>query len=130
MKEKILILLYILMMLSCNRETEENSILKEDFFNKIENNEVKSVTFFSNSDYAEVSFYNNNPNLKYTYYDIKILRKKLNNHKININYEEKEKTNQHIFSWIVSLVFLLVIFVFITVIVVLGIKHFKKTSKN
>tara|TARA_B100001029_G_C14973655_1_gene401752 strand:+ start:427 stop:786 length:360 start_codon:yes stop_codon:yes gene_type:complete len=116
--------------LSCSKKTEKNRILKEEFFNKIENNEVKSVTFFSNSDYAEISFYNNKKNKKYTYYNIKDLRSKLNNYQIDINYEEKEKPTQSILSWIASLFFVFSVFVVMIIIFIIGTRYLIKTGKK
>ena len=130
MKKQVLILLCVSVILSCYKKTEEKIILKEEFFKKIENNEVKSVTFFSNSDYAEISFYNNKQNLKYTYNDIKDLRSKLNNYQININYEEKEKTTQTILSWIMPLVFILSVFFVIIIVFIIGTRYLIKTGKN
>jgi len=51
-----------------------------EFLNKVENNEVKSVTFVTNSGYAEVVLNNstkNTPSLNFRYSDIKDVKEQI-----------------------------------------------------
>ena len=60
MKKLLFVLLCVLLLFSCGNKT--NEICLSDFFHKVENKEIKRVTFVTNKNYAEVELNNSNKN--------------------------------------------------------------------
>ena len=96
------------------------SITETEFLNKVENNEIKSVTFVTNAGYAEVEL-NNNTNsskLQFRYSDIKDVKEQIrlknsDNYQIIIDSREENRMFGEILSWILPLVFFVAIWIFI-----------------
>ena len=96
------------------------SITETEFLNKVENNEVKSVTFVTNAGYAEVEL-NNNTNsskLQFRYSDIKDVKEQIrlknsDNYQIIIDSREENRMFGEILSWILPLVFFVGIWILI-----------------
>ena len=63
MKKLLLLLLCVPLIYSCgNKYNKTNEICLSDFFHKVENKEIKRVTFVNNKNYAEVELNNSNEN--------------------------------------------------------------------
>tara|TARA_B100001287_G_scaffold274270_1_gene279255 strand:+ start:3998 stop:5920 length:1923 start_codon:yes stop_codon:yes gene_type:complete len=96
------------------------SITETEFLNKVENNEVKSVTFVTNAGYAEVEL-NNNTNsskLRFRYSDIRDVKEQIRlknseNYQIIIDSREENRMFGEILSWILPLVIFIGIWIFI-----------------
>ena len=96
------------------------SITETEFLNKVENNEVKSVTFVTNAGYAEVVL-NNNTNsskLRFRYSDIRDVKEQIRlknseNYQIIIDSREENRMFGEILSWILPLVIFIGIWIFI-----------------
>tara|TARA_B100000683_G_scaffold70527_1_gene68975 strand:+ start:13789 stop:15717 length:1929 start_codon:yes stop_codon:yes gene_type:complete len=96
------------------------SITETEFLNKVENNEIKSVTFVTNAGYAEVEL-NNNTNsskLQFRYSDIKDVKEQIrlknsDNYQIIIDSREENRMFGEILSWILPLVFFVGIWILI-----------------
>ena len=96
------------------------SITETEFLNKVENNEVKSVTFVTNAGYAEVVL-NNNSNsskLRFRYSDIRDVKEQIRlknseNYQIIIDSREENRMFGEILSWILPLVIFIGIWIFI-----------------
>ena len=90
------------------------NISETEFLNKVENNEVKSVTFVTNAGYAEVELNNstkNTPSLNFRYSDIKDVKEQIrlrnsDNHQIIIDSREENKMFGEILGWILPLRYL------------------------
>ena len=96
------------------------SITETEFLNKVENNEVKSVTFVTNAGYAEVELNNstNSSKLQFRYSDIKDVKEQIrlknsDNYQIIIDSREENRMFGEILSWILPLVFFVAIWIFI-----------------
>jgi len=98
MKKLLLILLCFCVISSCNKR---KNISQNEFLNKVENNEVKSITFLNSSGYAEVELLNNPGQFMYLK-DSDILEIKKNIHKyyrqhniepVEINHRVDTKNN-------------------------------------
>ena len=96
------------------------SITETEFLNKVENNEVKSVTFVTNAGYAEVVLNNstNSSKLQFRYSDIKDVKEQIrlknsDNYQIIIDSREENRMFGEILSWILPLVFFIVIWILI-----------------
>ena len=96
------------------------SITETEFLNKVENNEVKSVTFVTNAGYAEVELNNstNSSKLQFRYSDIKDVKEQIrlknsDNYQIIIDSREENRMLGEILSWILPLVFFVAIWIFI-----------------
>ena len=97
------------------------NITETEFLNKVENNEVKSVTFVTNAGYAEVELNNNSsntPKLQFRYSDIKDVKEQIrlknsDDYQIIIDSREENRMFGEVLSWILPLVFFIGIWVFI-----------------
>ena len=96
------------------------SITETEFLNKVENNEVKSVTFVTNAGYAEVELNNstNSSKLQFRYSDIKDVKEQIrlknsDNYQIIIDSREENRMFGEILSWILPLVFFVGIWILI-----------------
>ena len=91
----IIALIFLGLQFTSMQPTE--SISETEFLNKVENNEVKSVTFVTNSGYAEVELLNSSNNsklLSFRYSDIKDVKEQIrlrntDNHEIIIDSKEE-----------------------------------------
>ena len=109
----IIALIFLGLQFSSVNSTE--NISETEFLNKVENNEVKSVTFVTNSGYAEVVLNNstkNTPSLNFRYSDIKDVKEQIrlrnsDNHQIIIDSREENKIFGEILGWIYHLLSLL-----------------------
>ena len=107
MKKLLLILLCLPLLFSCGENEKINEleeridkiqkIIEEqaveiclsDFFNKVENQEVKTVTFITNKNYAEVEL-NNGSYVNFRYSEIRYVKEQIglkqsDNYQINID---------------------------------------------
>ncbi len=96
------------------------SITETEFLNKVENNEVKSVTFVTNAGYAEVELNNttNSSKLRFRYSDIRDVKEQIRlknseNYQIIIDSREENRMFGEILSWILPLVIFIGIWIFI-----------------
>ena len=97
------------------------NITETEFLNKVENNDVKSVTFVTNAGYAEVELRNREdfpPHLKFRLSDIKDIKeqirlKQTNDYKIEIDSREENKIFGEIIGWILPLIIFIGIWMFI-----------------
>ena len=96
------------------------SITETEFLNKVENNEVKSVTFVTNAGYAEVELNNstNSSKLQFRYSDIKDVKEQIrlknsDNYQIIIDSREENRMFGEILSLILHLFFFFAIWIFI-----------------
>ena len=118
MKKLLLILLCLPLLFSCGEKVKY--ISETEFLNKVENNEVISVTFVTNAEYAEVELNNSTkdaPILRFRYSDIKDVKEQIgskqsNDQKIDINAKEENTMFSDILGWILPLAF----FIFIPLI--------------
>ena len=118
MKKLLLILLCLPLLFSCGEKVKY--ISETEFLNKAENNEVISVTFVINAEYAEVELNNSTkdaPILRFRYSDIKDVKEKMrskqsNDQQIDINAKEENTMFSDILGWIIPLAF----FIFIPLI--------------
>ncbi len=101
-------------------KSSEN-ITETEFLNKVENNDVKSVTFVTNAGYAEVELINNpsnTPQLHFRYSDIKDVKEQIrlknsDNYQIIIDSREENRMFGEILSWILPLVLFIGIWILI-----------------
>ncbi|MGY8987144.1 MAG: ATP-dependent zinc metalloprotease FtsH [Flavobacteriales bacterium] len=115
----IIALIFLGLQFTSMQPTE--SISETKFLNKVENNEVKSVTFVTNSGYAEVELLNSSNNsklLSFRYSDIKDVKEQIrlrntDNHEIIIDSKEENNLFGEILGWILPLVFFIGIWYFI-----------------
>ena len=115
----IIALIFVLINLSSVTTVEE--ISETEFFNKIENNEIKKVIFVTNAGYAEVELRNREdfpPHLKFRLIDIKDIKeqirlKQTNDYKIEIDSREENKILGEIIGWILPLIIFIGIWMFI-----------------
>ena len=115
----IIALIFLGLQFTSMQPTE--SISETEFLNKVENNEVKSVTFVTNSGYAEVELLNSSNNsklLSFRYSDIKDVKEQIrlrntDNHEIIIDSKEENNLFGEILGWILPLVFFIGIWYFI-----------------
>tara|TARA_B000000532_G_scaffold244071_1_gene242259 strand:+ start:7843 stop:9762 length:1920 start_codon:yes stop_codon:yes gene_type:complete len=103
-----------------NSANPSQSITETEFLNKVENNEVKSVTFVTNAGYAEVELNNstNSSKLQFRYSDIRYIREQIDlknpdNYKIEIKNKEENRIFGEILGWILPLVFFVGIWILI-----------------
>ena len=96
------------------------SITETEFLNKVENNEVKSVTFVTNAGYAEVELNNstNSSKLRFRYSDIRDVKEQIRlknseNYQIIIDSREENRMFGEILSWILPLIIFIGIWIFI-----------------
>ena len=97
------------------------NITETEFLNKVENNEVKSVTFVTNAGYAEVELNNNTSNtskLHFRYSDIKDVKEQIrlknsDDYQIIIDSKEENRIVGEILSWILPLVLFIGIWILI-----------------
>ncbi len=97
------------------------NITETEFLNKVENNDVKSVTFVTNAGYAEVELINNasnTPKLHFRYSDIKDVKEQIrlknsDNYQIIIDSREENRMFGEILSWILPLVLFIGIWILI-----------------
>ena len=115
----IIALIFVLINLSSVTTVEE--ISETEFFNKVENNEIKKVIFVTNAGYAEVELRNREdfpPHLKFRLSDIKDIKeqirlKQTNDYKIEIDSREENKIFGEIIGWILPLIIFIGIWMFI-----------------
>ena len=114
------IMLLIFLGIQFTSVNTSQSITETEFLNKVENNEVKSVTFVTNSGYAEVELNNstNSSKLQFRYSDIKDVKEQIrlknsDNYQIIIDSREENRMFGEILSWILPLVFFVGIWIFI-----------------
>ena len=115
----IIALIFVLINLSSVTTVEE--ISETEFFNKVENNEIKKVIFVTNAGYAEVELRNREdfpPHLKFRLSDIKYIKeqirlKQTNDYKIEIDSREENKIFGEIIGWILPLIIFIGIWMFI-----------------
>ena len=106
MKKLLLILLCLPLLFSCGEKVKY--ISETEFLNKAENNEVISVTFVINAEYAEVELNNSTkdaPILRFRYSDIKDVKEKMrskqsNDQQIDINAKEENTRMDYSFSFL------------------------------
>ena len=96
------------------------NITETEFLNKVENNEVKSVTFVTNAGYAEVELNNsiNSSKLRFRYSDIRDVKEQIRlknseNYQIIIDSREENRMFGEILSWILPLIIFIGIWIFI-----------------
>ena len=97
------------------------NITETEFLNKVENNDVKSVTFVTNAGYAEVELINNasnTPKLHFRYSDIKDVKEQIrlknsDDYQIIIDSREENRMFGEILSWIFPLVLFIGIWILI-----------------
>ena len=133
MKKLLLLLLCVTLLFSCGGG-EKINISETEFLNKVENNEVKSVTFVTNAGYAEVEMNNSTKGFNFRYSDIKYLKEQIrlrnsDNHQIIIDAKEESKMFGEIFGWTLPLVFFIGIWVVIIFVIILIIRYFLKNRK-
>ena len=115
----IIALIFVLINLSSVTTVEE--ISETEFFNKVENNEIKKVIFVTNAGYAEVELRNREdfpPHLKFRLSDIKDIKeqirlKQTNDYTIEIDSREENKILGEIIGWILPLIIFIGIWMFI-----------------
>ena len=114
------IIALIFLVIQFSSVNSSQSITETEFLNKVENNEVKSVTFVTNAGYAEVELNNstNSSKLQFRYSDIKDVKEQIRlknseNYQIIIDSREENRMFGEILSWILPLVFFIVIWILI-----------------
>ena len=114
------IIALIFLVIQFSSVNTSQSITETEFLNKVENNEVKSVTFVTNAGYAEVELNNstNSSKLQFRYSDIKDVKEQIRlknseNYQIIIDSREENRMFGEILSWILPLVFFIVIWILI-----------------
>ena len=115
----IIALIFLGLQFTSMNSAEE--INETEFFKKVENKEVKKVTFVTNSNYAEVELNNSNenaPKLTFIVTDIKdikeqIREKQTDNYVVEIGAREESKFFGEILSWILPLAIFIGIWFFI-----------------
>ena len=128
----LLTLLLILLVLQFTSINPSENITQTEFLNKVENNDVKSVTFVTDAGYAEVELINNasnTPKLHFRYSDIKDVKEQIrlknsDDYQIIIDSREENRMFGEILSWILPLIF----FVIIIISAIGWFKVYKKTG--
>ena len=111
----LIALIFLGLQFSSIKQTEDVS--ETEFLKKIENQEVRSVMFVTNSGYAEVEL-NNGSSINFRYSDItdvkeQIRKRENENYEVDIDSREESKIFGDILSWIIPLVIFIGIWFFI-----------------